>query len=102
MNIEKNIVFGMYSDWRAAVTFTIQRSRTDMRSWLSGERMDVEADLRCRSANGAWLLGPVLCPEFLDAGYTLFVVNHRNGPRFHYPAAVRGRPSRGSLRPIQR
>jgi acetyl esterase/lipase len=27
-------------------------------------------------------------PKLLDAGYTLFVVNHRNGPRFHYPAAV--------------
>jgi acetyl esterase/lipase len=27
-------------------------------------------------------------PKFLDAGYTLFVVNHRNGPRFHHPAAV--------------
>ena len=27
-------------------------------------------------------------PKLLDAGYTLFVVNHRNGPRFQYPAAV--------------
>jgi acetyl esterase/lipase len=27
-------------------------------------------------------------PRLLDAGYILFVVNHRNGPRFHYPAAV--------------
>lgn len=27
-------------------------------------------------------------PKLLDAGYTLFVINHRNGPRFRYPAPV--------------
>ncbi len=27
-------------------------------------------------------------PSLLDAGYTLFVLNHRNGPRFHHPDAV--------------
>jgi hypothetical protein len=25
-------------------------------------------------------------PPLLEAGYTLFVINHRNGPRFRYPA----------------
>lgn len=30
----------------------------------------------------------VFVSKLRDAGYTLFIVNHRNGPRFQYPAAV--------------
>jgi acetyl esterase/lipase len=87
--VEKNVIYGMYSglallldvhhpqkpNGRAVIV--IQGS-----GWNSSQAYDAQPLTNLTSAIRFFV------PKLLDAGYTLFVVNHRNGPRFHYPAAL--------------
>lgn len=86
--VEKNVIFGMYSglallldvhhpegaNGRAVIV--IQGS-----GWNSSQAYDAQPLTNLTSSIRFFV------PKLLDAGYTLFVVSHRNGPRFHYPAA---------------
>jgi acetyl esterase/lipase len=89
MDIEKNIVFGMYSG--LALLLDVHHPTQSNgyavivvpgSGWTSKQTYDA-APLTALGSSVRFFV-----PKFLDAGYTLFVVNHRNGPRFHYPAAV--------------
>ena len=86
---DKNIVFGMYSG--LALLMDIHHPAQSNgyalivvpgSGWTSKQTYDA-APLTALVSSVRFFV-----PKFLDAGYTLFVVNHRNGPRFHYPAAV--------------
>jgi len=89
MDTEKNIVFGMYSGL-ALLLDVHHPAQSNGRAlivvpgsgWTSKQTYDAAPLTALRSSVRFFV------PKFLDAGYTLFVVNHRNGPRFHYPAAV--------------
>jgi acetyl esterase/lipase len=87
--VEKNVIYGMYSGLALLLDvhhpakpnglglIVIQGS-----GWNSSQTYDAQPLTALTSSIRFFV------PKLLDAGYTLFVVNHRNGPRFHYPAAV--------------
>lgn len=87
--VEKNVIYGMYSGLALLLDvhhpakpnglglIVIQGS-----GWNSSQTYDAQPLTVLTSSIRFFV------PKLLDAGYTLFVVNHRNGPRFHYPAAV--------------
>jgi hypothetical protein len=85
LNISKNIVFGMYSG--LALLMDVHHPAQSNghaivvvpgSGWTSKQTYDA-LPLTALSSSVRFFL-----PKLLDAGYTLFVVNHRNGPRFHY------------------
>jgi len=87
--VEKNVVFGMYSG--LALLMDVHRPAQSNghalvvvpgSGWTSKLGYDAPPLTALQSAV------QVFVPKLLDAGYTLFVVNHRSGPRFQYPAAV--------------
>jgi acetyl esterase/lipase len=89
MNIDKNIVFGMYSG--LALLMDVHHPAQSNgyalivvpgSGWTSRQTYDATPLTALVSSVRFFV------PKLLDAGYTLFVVNHRNGPRFQYPAAV--------------
>jgi poly(3-hydroxybutyrate) depolymerase len=88
-HIEKNVIYGMYSG--LALLMDIHHPAKPNRhgliliqgsGWNSSQTYDAQPLTMLTSSIRFFV------PALLDAGYTLFVVNHRNGPRFHYPAAV--------------
>jgi len=88
--IEKNLVFGMYSGLALLMDVHHPAQANGYAivvvpgsGWTSKQTYDA-APLTALGSSVRFFL-----PKLLDAGYTLFVVNHRNGPRFHYPAAVK-------------
>jgi acetyl esterase/lipase len=89
MNTDKNIVFGMYSGLALLMDAHHPAQSNGYAlivvpgsGWTSKQTYDA-APLTALGSSVRFFV-----PKLLDAGYTLFVVNHRNGPRFHYPAAV--------------
>ncbi len=82
--VEWNVVYGMYSG--AALLMDVHHPAEPNGAgviliWGSGWHGPTTYEARQLKRNGA--------PEiFLHVGYTVFVVNHRNAPRFRYPAAV--------------
>ena len=85
--VEKNIIYGMYSG--LALLMDVHRPEKPNGYgviFVSGSGW--QAPLMYGAVGlkegqiGTW--GPAL----LSAGYTVFAVNHRATPRFHYPAAV--------------
>ncbi len=89
MNTDKNIVFGMYSGLALLLDGHHPAQSNGYAlivvpgsGWTSKQTYDA-APLTALGSSVRFFV-----PKLLDAGYTLFVVNHRNGPRFHYPAAV--------------
>src|SRR5580700_5855494 len=89
LRIDRNIVFGMYSGLALLMDIHHPAQPNGYAAvvvpgsgWTSKQTYDA-APLTALGSSVRFFL-----PKLLDAGYTLFVVNHRNGPRFHYPAAV--------------
>jgi hypothetical protein len=89
VRVEKNVVFGMYSG--LALLMDVHRPAQPNgyalivipgSGWYSKQTYDA-APLTALQSSIRFFV-----PKLLDAGYTLFVVNHRSGPRFHYPAPV--------------
>jgi acetyl esterase/lipase len=85
----RNVVFGMYSGLALLmdVHHPAQANGYGLivvpgSGWTAKQTYDA-APLTALSSSVRFFL-----PTLIGAGYTLFVVNHRNGPRFHYPAAV--------------
>ena len=85
--VEKNVVFGMYSG--LALLMDVHRPAVPNGYgviFISGSGwhapMTYGAVGLKEGQIGIW--GPPL----LQAGYTVFAINHRAAPRFHYPAAV--------------
>jgi acetyl esterase/lipase len=87
VNIERNVVYGMYSG--LALLLDVHRPAKSNglgvifisgSGWQAG--LDYGAAPLKEQQIGIW--GPPL----LAAGYTVFAINHRAAPRFHYPAAL--------------
>ena len=87
--VEKNIIFGMYSG--LALLMDVHRPEQPNgyglvlipgSGWNTAQRYDA------RSIKDRDTMLFVFWAPLLNAGYTLFVVNHRAAPRFRYPAAV--------------
>jgi acetyl esterase/lipase len=86
--VEKNIVYGMYSGlgllmdvYRPAQSNGIAIVAIQGSGWYSPMRYDAAA----LKANPEVIRH---AERFAAAGYTVFVINHRQAPRFRYPAPV--------------
>jgi acetyl esterase/lipase len=87
--VERNVVYGMYSGL-ALLTDVHHPAQPNGyglivvpgSGWTSNQGYDALPLTGLTSSIRFFV------PKLLDAGYTLFVVNHRNGPRFRYPAPV--------------
>src|SRR5687767_15605995 len=86
--IEKNVIYGMYSG--SALLMDVHRPETPNGSGIlvvSGSGWQAPlgygaAGLKDDAANAAWT------STLLRSGYTVFAINYRAAPRFHYPAAI--------------
>ena len=85
--VEKNVIYGMYSG--LALLMDVHRPETPNGYgvvFVSGSGWQAPLTYGAVGLKegqiGLW--GPPL----LRAGYTVFAINHRAAPRFHYPAAV--------------
>ena len=86
--VEKNVIYGMYSG--LALLMDIHRPDTPNglgiifvpgSGWQAPPGYDA-AGLKNDVRNAAWI------SALLRAGYSVFTINHRAAPRFHYPAAI--------------
>ena len=82
--VEQNVVYGMYSG--LALLMDVHHPAEPngvgvILIWGSGWHGPTTYDARQLKRRSV----PKI---FLDVGYTVFAINHRNAPRFRYPAAV--------------
>jgi acetyl esterase/lipase len=89
VRVESNVVYGMYSG--LALLMDVHRPSnangygvlfipySGWNAWLHYGATQLKNDERQL---------PVFLPHLLDAGYTVFVINHRATPRFPHPAQV--------------
>ena len=87
VNVERNVIYGMYSGF--ALLMDVHRPVTSNGYGIlfvagSGWHAPLEYGATPLKDTQVPLWGPAL----VAAGYTVFAVNHRAAPRFHYPAAV--------------
>jgi len=87
VHIERNVIYGMYSG--AALLLDVYRPAKPNGYGIvfvagSGFQADPSYGARPIKETQIGLWGPPLTA----AGYTVFAVNHRGAPRFHYPAAL--------------
>lgn len=88
--VEKNVIFGMYSG--LALLLDVHRPVQPNghgvivvpgSGWNSRQSYDAPPLTDIESSTVRFYAA-----KLLDAGYTLFVVNHRRAPHFHYPGPV--------------
>jgi len=87
--VEKNVAYGMYSG--LALLMDVHHPEQPNGYGLvlipgSGWHTSQAYDASPIKDGGSSMF--VSVPPLLNAGYTLFVINHRSAPRFRYPAAV--------------
>jgi acetyl esterase/lipase len=87
--IEENVIYGMYSG--LALLMDIHHPDEPNGHGIlvipgSGWHMPTDLDVAPLKAGISRTIFP--SDDLLDAGYTLFSINHRAAPRFRYPAAV--------------
>lgn len=87
VNVERNVIYGMYSGF--ALLMDVHRPVTSNGYGIvfvagSGWQAPLDYGATPLKETQVALWGPPL----VAAGYTVFAVNHRAAPRFHYPAAV--------------
>jgi len=85
--VERNVVYGMYSG--LALLLDVHRPAKPNGFgviFISGSGW--QAGLEYGAAPLKEQQIPLWGPPLLAAGYTVFAINHRAAPRFHYPAAV--------------
>jgi len=87
--VEKNVVYGMYSG--LALLMDVYYPKTPNRcgvvfvagsGWQAPLTYDAAGLKDKASQVEMWV------PPLVRAGYTVFTINHRAAPRFHYPAAL--------------
>ena len=82
--VEENVVYGMYSG--LALLMDVHHPAEP-----NGKGLIVihGSGWQAPTTYGSWQLKGRGVPRiFVDVGYTVFVINHRQTPRFRYPAAV--------------
>jgi acetyl esterase/lipase len=85
--IERNVIYGMYSG--AALLLDVYKPEKPNGFGIvfisgSGFQAGPEYGAKPLKENQINLWGPPL----VAAGYTVFAINHRGAPRFHFPAAI--------------
>jgi acetyl esterase/lipase len=86
-SVERNVVYGMYSG--LALLLDVHRPAKPNGFgiiFISGSGW--QAGLEYGAAPLKEQQIPIWGPPLLAAGYTVFAINHRAAPRFHYPAAI--------------
>ena len=87
LNVERNVIYGMYSGF--ALLMDVHRPVT---SNGYGIVFVAGSGWQAPLGYGATPLKETQVPQWgpalIAAGYTVFAVNHRAAPRFHYPSAV--------------
>jgi acetyl esterase/lipase len=85
--VERNVIYGMYSG--LALLFDVHRPEKPNGFgvvFISGSGWQAGLDYGAPPLKEQQI--PVWGPPLLAAGYTVFAINHRAAPRFHYPAAI--------------
>jgi acetyl esterase/lipase len=87
LNVERNVIYGMYSGF--ALLMDVHRPVTSNGYgivFVAGSGWQAPLDYGATPLKETQV--PLWGPALVAAGYTVFAVNHRAAPRFHYPAAV--------------
>jgi acetyl esterase/lipase len=87
VNVERNVIYGMYSGF--ALLMDVHRpvkSNGYGIVFVAGSGWQAPLDYGATPLKDTQI--PLWGPALVAAGYTVFAVNHRAAPRFHYPAAV--------------
>ena len=87
LNVERNVIYGMYSGF--ALLMDVHRpvkSNGYGIVFVAGSGWQAPLDYGATPLKETQV--PLWGPALVAAGYTVFAVNHRAAPRFHYPAAV--------------
>lgn len=85
--VERNVVYGMYSG--LALLLDVHRPAKPNGFgviFISGSGWQAGLDYGASPLKEQQI--PLWGPPLLAAGYTVFAINHRAAPRFHYPAAI--------------
>jgi acetyl esterase/lipase len=85
--VERNVVYGMYSG--LALLLDVHRPVKPNGYgviFISGSGWQAGLDYGAAPLKEQQI--PLWGPPLLAAGYTVFAINHRAAPRFHYPAAI--------------
>jgi acetyl esterase/lipase len=85
--VEKNVIYGMYSGLALLmdIHYPAQANGYGI-VFVSGSGWQAPLNYGAVGLKEAQI--PVWGPPLLRAGYTVFAINHRAAPRFHYPTAV--------------
>jgi len=87
LDVERNVIYGMYSGF--ALLMDVHRPVTSNGYgivFVAGSGWQAPLDYGATPLKETQI--PLWGPALVAAGYTVFAVNHRAAPRFHYPAAV--------------
>jgi acetyl esterase/lipase len=87
VNVERNVIYGMYSGF--ALLMDVHRPEKSNGYgivFVAGSGWQAPPDYGATPLKETQV--PLWGPPLVAAGYTVFAVNHRAAPRFHYPAAV--------------
>jgi acetyl esterase/lipase len=87
LNVERNVIYGMYSGF--ALLMDVHRPvRANGYGivFVAGSGWQAPLEYGATPLKDTQI--PLWGPALVAAGYTVFAVNHRAAPRFHYPAAV--------------
>jgi len=85
--IERNVIYGMYSG--AALLLDAYRPQKPNGFgvvFVAGSAFQADPAYGARPIKETQI--DLWGPPLLAAGYTVFAINHRGAPRFHYPAAI--------------
>jgi acetyl esterase/lipase len=85
--VDRNVVYGMYSG--LALLLDVHRPAQPNGFgviFISGSGWQAGLDYGAAPLKQQQI--PIWGPPLLAAGYTVFAINHRAAPRFHYPAAL--------------
>src|SRR5688500_15606737 len=85
--VERNVVYGMYSG--LALLLDVHRPAKPNGHgivFVAGSGFQASPDYGAKPIKETQI--DLWGPPLIAAGYTVFSVNHRGAPRFHYPAAI--------------
>lgn len=85
--VERNVIYGMYSG--LALLLDVHRPEKPNGFavvFISGSGWQAGLEYGASPLKEQQI--PLWGPPLLAAGYTVFAINHRAAPRFHYPAAI--------------
>jgi acetyl esterase/lipase len=85
--VDTNVVYGMYSGLALLLDVHYPAKPNGFGVvFISGSGWQAEQNYGAAPLKSQQI--PLWGPPLLAAGYTLFALNHRAAPRFHYPAAI--------------